>query len=178
MHKIEDLIRIFERIFFKTYNTKLVVGHDEPVYLPADENTQYHQIVFAHGFYASALHEIAHWCLAGPKRREQLDYGYWYNPDGRNKQQQQKFEFVEIKPQAIEWILSVCAGFDFKVSCDNLNGSYTPDRHAFRARIYSQVEQYLAGKLPTRAKLLGIALADFYQVKHPFSIKKFTVEER
>ncbi|MDI8993212.1 elongation factor P hydroxylase, partial [Salmonella enterica subsp. enterica serovar Anatum] len=40
------------------------------IYLPADAQVPYHRIVFAHGFYASALHEISHWCIAGKARRE------------------------------------------------------------------------------------------------------------
>ncbi len=35
-------------------------------------------------FFASALHEISHWCVAGKARREQVDFGYWYCPDGRD----------------------------------------------------------------------------------------------
>ena len=101
-------------------NTELVAGDDEPIYLPADAEHRHHRIVFAHGFYASALHEIAHWLVAGAKRRDQEDYGYWYCPDGRDKAQQLAFEQVEVKPQAIEWALSVAAGFNFNVSVDNL----------------------------------------------------------
>ncbi|GAM69307.1 transporting ATPase [Vibrio sp. JCM 19236] len=26
------------------------------------------------------MHEIAHWCVAGPKRRLLEDFGYWYEP--------------------------------------------------------------------------------------------------
>ena len=58
MHQIADLIAIFESTFYQSHNTRLIKGDDEPIYLPADEQTPYHQIVFAHGFYASALHEI------------------------------------------------------------------------------------------------------------------------
>ena len=45
---------------FKDFNTRLVLGDDEPIYIPADKETAYHQIVFAHGFFSSALHEIVH----------------------------------------------------------------------------------------------------------------------
>ncbi|WP_411546223.1 elongation factor P hydroxylase [Klebsiella pneumoniae] len=67
------------------FNTRLIKGDDEPIFcypradLPADDDfyplTPYHRrsrdclprghdvssIVFAHGFFASALHEISHW---------------------------------------------------------------------------------------------------------------------
>ncbi|MGC6745047.1 elongation factor P hydroxylase [Escherichia coli] len=47
------------------FNTRLIKGDDEPIYLPADAEVPYNRIVFAHGFYASAIHEISHWCIAG-----------------------------------------------------------------------------------------------------------------
>jgi elongation factor P hydroxylase len=59
-HHYQDLIKLFHHTFFAVYNTCLELGNDEPVYHPADSRTPYHRIVFAHGFYASALHEIAH----------------------------------------------------------------------------------------------------------------------
>jgi elongation factor P hydroxylase len=57
-------------------------------------------------YLASALHEVAHWCLAGVERRKLEDYGYWYSPDGRSRGEQSAFENVEARPQALEWILS------------------------------------------------------------------------
>ncbi|TMP26784.1 elongation factor P hydroxylase, partial [Pseudoalteromonas rubra] len=63
MHKIEDLIAVFNGLFLHTLNTELVVGDDEPIYLPANESYPHHRIIFAHGFYASALHEVAHWLV-------------------------------------------------------------------------------------------------------------------
>lgn len=175
---IEDLTKVFYQAVGHKYNTRLVKGTDEPIYLPASQATSYHQIVFAHGFFTSALHEIAHWCLAGEQRRLQEDYGYWYCPDGRDQAQQQQFEQVEIKPQAIEWCLSVACGLNFKVSCDNLNGSYTPDRHRFRASIYQQLKHYLNTGLPPRAAVLCQALADFYHTPYPFSLSQFDEFER
>lgn len=160
-HQYQDLINIFEKQFFAQYNTRLVKGEGEPIYLPATDNIDYHQIVFAHGFYTSALHEIAHWCIAGEKRRQQVDYGYWYCPDGRNEQQQAEFEAVEVKPQAVEWCLSVAAGIPFKVSTDNLNGAPV-DRFAFQDKVFAQVQRYLDTSLPKRAAELVLALQQFY----------------
>ncbi len=82
-HEYQDLIAIFNDTFLETFNTKLELGGDEPIYLPADQEHPHHRIIFARGFYASALHEIAHWCVAGPERRLLEDFGYWYEPDGR-----------------------------------------------------------------------------------------------
>ena len=87
-----------------------MAGEDEPIYLPADQQCAHHRIIFAHGFFASALHEISHWCIAGPERRLLVDFGYWYEPDGRDVLKQAEFERLEIKPQAVEWALATsCA---------------------------------------------------------------------
>ncbi|MEA7548766.1 elongation factor P hydroxylase, partial [Salmonella enterica subsp. enterica serovar Anatum] len=43
-------------------------------------------------------YEISHWCIAGKARRELVDFGYWYCPDGRDAQTQSQFEDVEVKP--------------------------------------------------------------------------------
>lgn len=73
-HEYQDLIAIFNDTFLETFNTKLELGGDEPIYLPADQEHPHHRIIFARGFYASALHEIAHWCVAGPERRLLEDF--------------------------------------------------------------------------------------------------------
>lgn len=77
-HQYQQLIEIFDNEFFADFNTRLIKGDDEPIYLPADDEAPYNRIVFAHGFYASAIHEISHWCIAGKERRKLVDFGYWY----------------------------------------------------------------------------------------------------
>ena len=57
-HDYQDLITLFNDTFLEPFNTKLELGGDEPIYLPADKEHRYHRIIFARGFYASALHEI------------------------------------------------------------------------------------------------------------------------
>ncbi|MDO7084746.1 elongation factor P hydroxylase [Pseudocolwellia sp. AS88] len=161
-HKIEDLIELFSATFFADYNTRLIKGDDEPVYLPASEACSYHQIVFAHGYFSSGLHEIAHWCIAGKERRLKEDFGYWYEPDGRNEQQQKVFESVEVKPQAIEWAFCIAANKKFNVSADNLNGAEA-DTQAFKVAVLKQVEHYLEHGFPKRAQQFIDALAAFYQ---------------
>ena len=74
-HRYEDLIEIFNNTFLESENTILVKGDDEPIYLPADANSPHHRIIFSHGFFQSALHEIAHWCIAGRERRQLVDFG-------------------------------------------------------------------------------------------------------
>ena len=146
---VPALIALFN-ITFEDFNTRLVLGGDEPIYIPAGNEKPYHQIVFAHGFFSSALHEIAHWCIAGEKRRLLEDYGYWYCPDGRDATQQADFEKVEIKPQAIEWAFTEAAGRKFQVSTDNLNGAQ-PDREGFTHNVAAQLTRYKELGFPLRA---------------------------
>ncbi|MDU0114520.1 elongation factor P hydroxylase [Psychrosphaera aquimarina] len=181
-HNIQDIIDLFNDCFFDRFNTRLVKGNDEPIYLPAGETDinipaqSYAQVVFAHGYYASALHEIAHWCLAGEQRRKLVDFGYWYCPDGRTAEQQKTFQQAEIKPQSIEWALSIAAGFKFNVSCDNLSGDEfgnQPDSQAFEQDILKQINDYLVNGFPPRAQQLMETLAERYQQTIPTNINQF-----
>ena len=154
--KVERLIHLFNETF-KTYNTRLVKGQGEPIYVPKNESVPYHRIEFAHGFFSSAMHEIAHWCIAGDARRQLEDYGYWYCPDGRNQQQQADFEKVEVKPQALEWAFCLASSHAFQVSTDNLNG-YQPDREAFTEKVRDQLLNYITHGFPQRAQVFIDAL--------------------
>lgn len=159
----QQLITLFDACFSQLFATCLVKGEDEPVYLPANKQSPWHQVIFAHSYFASALHEIAHWCIAGAERRQQVDYGYWYCPDGRDAATQQQFEKVEVKPQALEWLFSVAAGVVFNVSCDNLNGTDSPDRLAFQRKVWNQVMNYLEQGIPARPARFIAALHEYYQ---------------
>lgn len=172
-----DLIEIFNHTFSASMNTQLIKGGDEPLYTPANEDCTYHQIIFAHGYFSSALHEIAHWCVAGEARRLLEDFGYWYVPDGRNSKQQNAFEQVEIKPQAIEWAFCVAVGRKFNVSADNLDGA-SPDTDTFKENVYQQVEQYLLNGFPKRAQQFIDALAEFYHVSLPLHLEQFAMNEK
>lgn len=161
-HDINDLIHLFNNTFQHSENTLLVSGDDEPIYLPADENNPQHRVIFAHGFFSSALHELSHWCIAGERRRLQVDYGYWYQPDGRDASQQLEFAKVEAKPQALEWILSTACGHPFVISLDNLSGE-TVDITPFRQAVLEQIQRFQQQGLHARAEKLIDALAEFYQ---------------
>ena len=162
MHNYQDLIVLFNSTFTETKNTVLVKGDHEPIYSPAKNASQNHQIVFAHGYFASALHEISHWCIAGKQRRLLEDYGYWYNPDGRDVKQQTEFEKVEVKPQAIEWAFSRASGKPFSVSTDNLNGAPV-NIQDFHIAVKEQVLLYLESGFPSRASQFIDVLHQFYQ---------------
>lgn len=161
-HHPDDLIKIFNACFELSHQTKLVRGDGEPWYLPKDVNRSHHIVVFAHGFFSSALHECAHWLIAGKRRRLQEDYGYWYVPDGRNQAEQALFEQVEVKPQALEWILSRAAKYRFQFSLDNLDGA-PANEMAFQQSVYEAAQHYLKQGLPPRAARFHQALLCHYE---------------
>lgn len=163
MHDCEDLIRIFNTCFEKQYNTHLVKGGDEPLYLPMHDTQPFHAIIFTKDYFMSALHECAHWFIAGESRRLLVDYGYWYEPDGRNMLQQAAFQQVEVKPQAIECVLAMAANHPFQISNDNLNGEPS-EYQAFEKSVYQQVDCYLNVGLPLRAHMFREALLEFYGI--------------
>lgn len=147
----DHLISLFNGVFSLSHNTCLLGNGAEPEYRPADQTSSHHRIIFTQDYVASALHEVAHWCVAGAERREQVDYGYWYIPDGRNPQQQALFERVEVKPQALEWIFSKACGLQFRVSADNLNGDQGSSL-LFKQRIVEQARKYCLQGLNDRAE--------------------------
>lgn len=147
---VEHLLATLNPWLQRQWGACLWAGTGEPVYLPATDEQPLHQIVFAHGYFNSALHELAHWCLAGEQRRRLEDYGYWYCPDGRNAEQQAAFEQVEVKPQALEWWLAAACGRRFRTSRDNLGGEATDDR-PFRTAVQLQARRYHNEGLPERA---------------------------
>lgn len=159
---VNDLIELFNHCFKESENTILVRGGDEPIYLPSDCKNPHNQVIFAHGYFSSALHEISHWCIAGKERRKQVDFGYWYEPDGRTVEQQQAFEVVEVKPQAIEWIFSVAAGVKFNISADNLGGEVSPTADLFRENVRTQAVKYLETGLPNNGQEFTQALINYY----------------
>ncbi|WP_092009055.1 elongation factor P hydroxylase [Marinobacter daqiaonensis] len=161
-HRPEDLVTLFNRLFRETRRTELVRGGEEPEYLPASSAGDYARVVFAHGYFASALHEISHWCIAGAHRRTLPDYGYWYCPDGRTSDQQREFEKVEVKPQALEWLFAVACRSRFHISVDNLEGGGAIDEDGFHGRVFRQACYYLENGLPERAGQFLEALREFY----------------
>lgn len=177
--QVSDLMALFDALFLLSENTRLIPGGGDPEYLPANFEVPFNRIIFAHGFYASALHEVAHWCIAGTKRRLLPDYGYWYEPDGRSAARQREFEQVEVKPQAIEWILSEACGRRFHISTDNLDGdplAVEAGRQRFSAAVVIQANKYLESGLPKRAEILKQALLDYYQRHLEFGTHLFVPE--
>lgn len=156
MQSSNDLISLFNKVF-SNYNTVLMGGVDEPLYTPAINNSPA-QVLFRADYTRSALHEIAHWVIAGEQRRQKVDYGYWYEADGRNTQRQQDFERVEILPQAIEQLFCTALSIPFRVSVDNLNASQCIDDSEFAKKVTSKAEELQRNGLPKRAHMFLQAL--------------------
>ncbi|MBX2857631.1 MAG: elongation factor P hydroxylase [Cellvibrionaceae bacterium] len=152
----QRLVAAFGAELSLEYDTLLVAGGEEPIYLPAENKTPA-KIIFREDFFASALHEVAHWCVAGARRRRLPDYGYWYCPDGRSAEEQARFEHVEIKPQALEWIFSSVCGYKFRISADNLMNGQGPSQQ-FKLQLVYQVWKYCES-MPLRAEKFAQALA-------------------
>jgi elongation factor P hydroxylase len=157
-----------------------VGGGEEPEYIPATDRNSEHKIIFTRDYFASALHEVAHWCIAGEQRRLLPDYGYWYAPDGRTVDQQKKFEQVEAKPQALEWLFSRACGSPFKLSVDNLSSDMGVS-HNFKVSVLEEVKNYCASENNLYEKRRAIAftkvLAGFYQTSTIFSPDEFSLTD-
>ena len=154
------LERVFAQCFSKRWQTRLQGGSDEPLYQPAACISDYHTLGYKEDYFASALHETAHWCIAGERRRKLTDFGYWYAPDGRDAKQQEAFEGVEVKPQALEWLFSLACGYPFRVSLDNLtNVDGANDVSGFQQRVRAQAQHWQSAQLPSRGQMFFEALA-------------------
>jgi elongation factor P hydroxylase len=155
-----ELEQVFLDCFHADYRTRLVGGAAEPLYMPARDG-QDARIYYREDFAASALHEVAHWCIAGTRRRAREDYGYWYAPDGRSVAQQRAFERVEVRPQALEWHLALASDVHFHVSADNL---LAPDCGGgeFAAAVVAQARCFCSEPLPPRGALFRDALARYF----------------
>jgi elongation factor P hydroxylase len=119
-----------------------------------------HRLYYRKDYFASALHESAHWCIAGPERRLQVDFGYWYAPDGRDPVAQRRFEAVESKPQALEWLFSIACGYRFRLSRDNLAdpGGTDLNTDTFGVAVLNHARAWQRRGLPSRAALFFSAL--------------------
>ncbi|KYZ86444.1 ATPase [Alcanivorax sp. KX64203] len=165
MYRSRTLEELFRDTFYRRYHTVLEGGAEEPVYLPGEDGTGTpHRIVYTRDYFRSALHEVAHWCVAGRHRRTLEDYGYWYAPDGRDAAQQSLFARVEESPQALEALFCAACGYDFRVSMDNLDGDEAARRleTAFAEQVYRRARRYLEEGLPARPLAWCQALADCF----------------
>lgn len=158
---LDALVQSLNRQFLKPYHTVICGGYPEPFYKAAQGNTVA-EIQFTKNFVRSALHELGHWLVAGPERRTQDDFGYWYAPDGRSQAQQNTFFQLEIKPQAIEWALSKALVVDFEVSVDNLTTAVIGGQQ-FERDVAQQLAVYEKNGFPKRTQDLLRFLSTWHQ---------------
>lgn len=153
-------------------NAQLSPGADEPFYRAARSASEFAIIYSTYDYFSSALHELAHWCIAGVERRQKDDYGYWYEPDGRSVEQQQLFYQVEQKPQALEWAFSLAANVPFRISLDNLNSTVLEktESERFRNNVFSQLQHYFDTGFPSRAQRVIALLCRLYRNQHPIQL--------
>ncbi|MDX1804526.1 MAG: elongation factor P hydroxylase [Alcanivorax sp.] len=162
VHRSDDLEALFRTTFYASHGTVLEGGAEEPLYRPGYP----HRIFYTRDYFRSALHEIAHWCVAGPRRRQLEDYGYWYAPDGRDAAQQAQFARVEVQPQALEALFCAACGHPFRVSLDNLHGD-AGDELVFARQVHERAVLLLKQGLDPRSRRWCAALAAFYRQDLP-----------
>lgn len=144
----DQVVALFNHTFLPGENTQLEGGADEPFYLPGSPACVY----FRSNYTRSALHEVAHWCVAGARRRQLPDYGYWYSPDGRSAASQSAFFAVEAKPQALESLFCEACGIEFSPSVDSVECEVASTLlAAFEQRIAHWRQFYQRSGLPPRA---------------------------
>lgn len=163
--------RVFAQCFLQSENTLLCGGADEPLYAPSTQLGEPHRLWFREDYFASALHETAHWCIAGAARRQQVDFGYWYAAEGRDPVAQAAFESVEVRPQALEWCFSIACGFPFRISTDNLaaEGAEAGDHSAFESAVRREALRLAGATLPRRAAVFFRALQAEFDTRGPLT---------
>lgn len=132
-------------------------GAREPLYQPGQAGGPA-VIRYREDFAASALHEIAHWCLAGPQRRQRLDFGYRYQPPPRSSAEQERFLEYELRPQALESLFAERAGISFRPSFDDVEDRHLSLRPGFIRALQCERES-LRDALPVRAARFAQALS-------------------
>ena len=177
--RLQLIVDVFANLFGHSYGAQLIGGAEEPLYMPSTDADQPHKLFFRENFIASALHEVAHWCIAGSHRLQQQDYGYWYQPDGRTALEQRQFETVEIKPQALEWMFSIACGQRFRLSADNLaaSGDDLGASATFKYAVVNQARDWCHNaQLPPRAKQFIDGLVGTFSVHNPYELDYYQID--
>ena len=152
-----DIVAVFTRCFRRSYATQLIGGAAEPLYQPAEAEHEPHRLYYRENFAASALHETAHWCVAGSARRTQVDFGYVYIEPPRTPAAQAAFFGAELKVQGLEELFCAAAGLEFVPSADQIG----VDLNDFRQQLAehrSQVRQWMHNSSDQRAHQFEQAL--------------------
>lgn len=131
---------VFNQQFAIAHRTVMVGGSVEPLYLPAT-GIQPALVVYTRDYPASALHEAAHWCLAGARRRRRRDYGYSYSPGPRDPAQRRAFFAAELDVQALEAVFASAADVRFVISADDFEAPAC-ELDAFAQRVRQRAAAY------------------------------------
>lgn len=151
-----SLINLFEHLF---PSIVIIGGADEPYYEAPKVETKA-KIFFKENYPRSLLHEMAHYCLAGQKRRELDDYGYWYTECGRTSEEQELFQLVEARPQGLEKAMCEAIGIHFSPSFDDFSGR--PISKVFLKNLEGHYQEMITNPPPTaKIALEGLMHADF-----------------
>ena len=145
----------FNRLFSATYRTVLVGGAQEPFYQPPAA-TGLGQLSYREDFAASALHEAAHWCVAGAARRRLPDFGYTYTPPPRTDRDQAAFFAAELTVQTLERQFALACGLPFRPSSDDPDIPVHAYRQAIDGHTQEVVERYLHRATRARAFCNGL----------------------
>lgn len=133
-------------------NLQLKGGAEEPFYV-APTSDMCAIIYFRSNFPRSLLHEVAHYCLAGDRRRTLDDFGFWYSPCGRTAEEQVRFEIVEARPQGLEMAMCEIVGLKFSPSLDDFSGR--PPSADFLQNLDAAYREMLTNPPLTAAKALN-----------------------
>ena len=150
----DEVSQRFNHTFGVSHRTVLIGGAPEPIFLPGCGKAGRAIIRYREDFTLSALHEVAHWCIASAGRRRCRDYGYWYIPPPRDATAQTEFFAVEARVQALESLFAAAIGARFVVSADDFGSSSTD----FARAVASTACRIEAAGLPPRAERFREAL--------------------
>lgn len=127
-------------------------GAEEPFYkAPTSDSNAV--LSFRNNYPRSLLHEMAHYCLAGDRRRQIDDFGYWYSPCGRSSEEQSRFEAVEARPQGLEKAMCEILEIKFSPSLDDFSGC--PPSKTFLCQLEESYREMLEVPPPTAQKALS-----------------------
>ena len=144
----------FNALFGTQYNVRLQGGGREPEYRPGAPAL----LIARSDYTASALHEAAHWCVAGAARRRLPDYGYPYLAPPRAGPARSQFFALERRAQAFEAVFSDAAGLEFRASADDLSLPLA-QLARFEQSVRREAAALIAeGRLPGRAQRFARAL--------------------
>ncbi len=159
-HQYSDIIDILIRLFIAALILRIGVRRRWAIYLPADDDITPQNCLPFCGFcfcrYTKhntgvllALNVICWKILLAIGMSQMVVLSQF----------KLKFEKVEIRPQAYEWIIATSAGFPFNVSCDNPTRRFwARSGLAFMNKVHSGSRGYLWVGLPPRVKMLSEAL--------------------